>query len=77
MLASLAASGAAARALHYPGFASLIEEDGIGPAQLLALLRLSASKTAARDYCVIILASSIGRYRACKTGRPNLSGPLP
>jgi hypothetical protein len=52
MLASLAASAAAARALHYPGLASLIEEDGIGPAQLLALLRLSASKTAARDYCV-------------------------
>ncbi|MGA7546330.1 MAG: hypothetical protein WBW08_10980 [Methyloceanibacter sp.] len=63
MLTSVAASAAAARALNYPGLAELIERDRLGPHQIAALARLSCCKTAARDYALIILAGSLGRYR--------------
>jgi hypothetical protein len=68
MLASVAASAAAARELGYPGLAHLIEADGLGAQQIASLQRLSCCKTAARDYAVIILAGSIGRYRATPDG---------
>jgi hypothetical protein len=68
MLASVAASATAARALNYPGFAELIERDGLGPYQIAALARLSCCKTAARDYALIILAGSLGRYREAPAG---------
>lgn len=68
MLANVAASAAAARAIGYPGLADLIEVDGLGPEQVAALLRLTCCKRAARDYAVIILAARIGLYRACPKG---------
>jgi hypothetical protein len=51
-------------ALNYPGLAELIERDRLGPHQIAALARQSCCKTAARDYALIILAGSLGRYRA-------------
>ena len=69
MLVSVAASATAARALNYPGFAELIERDGLGPYQIAALARLSCCKTAARDYALIILAGSLAA-----TGRLQLVG---
>ena len=68
MLASVAASAAAARALNYTGLAELIERDRLGPHQIAALARLSCCKTAARDYALIILAGSLGRYREAPAG---------
>ena len=68
MLASVAASAAAARELGYPGLAHLIEADGLGAQQIASLQRLSCCKTAARDYAIIILAGSLGRYRAMPDG---------
>jgi hypothetical protein len=76
MLPALAASAAAARAVGYPGLANLIESDGIGPEQIAALLKLSCSKCACKDYALIILAGAVGRYRACPegwTGEPERS----
>jgi hypothetical protein len=63
---AIAASAAAARAIGYVGLGDLIQADELGPEQIAALLRLSCSKTAASDYALIILAASLGRYRACK-----------
>src|SRR5712691_10827545 len=68
MLASVAASAAAARSLGYRGLADLIEAEQLGAHQIANLQRLSCSDTAARDYAVIILAGSIGRYRAAPDG---------
>ena len=60
MLASVAASAAAARELGYPGLAHLIEADGLGAQQIASLQRLSCCKTAARDYAVISPAQLAG-----------------
>jgi hypothetical protein len=66
MLASVAASAAAARAIGYPGLGDLIEVNELGSERVVALLRrISFSRAASKDCAVIILAASIGRYRAC------------
>lgn len=77
MLPALAASAAAARAVGYPGLADLIERDGIGPEQIAALLKLSCSKCARKDYALIILAGAVGRYRACPGRLDGRTGKVP
>lgn len=65
---TIAASAAAARALHYPGLAALIETVGLSPNHVATLFDMSASKSAAHDCAVIVLAGAVGRYRADPKG---------
>jgi hypothetical protein len=58
------ASAATARSLGYNGLASLIETERLSPSHIATLFDSSASKTAARDLCLILLAGGVARYRA-------------
>jgi hypothetical protein len=68
MLPATAASAAAARALGYRGLAALIEAEQFTPQRIARLFGCSASRTAARDCAVVLLAGAIGRYRDCPAG---------
>jgi hypothetical protein len=68
MLPSIAASAAAARALRYPGLGDLIEAEQLPPQRIARLFCVSASKSAARDCAIVLLAAGLGRYRACPHG---------
>jgi hypothetical protein len=60
---TIAASAVAARAFRYPGLAALIEAEGLSPSHIATLFDMSASKSAAHDCAVIVLAGAVGRYR--------------
>jgi hypothetical protein len=62
--AASAASAAAARALGYHGLGDLIEAQQLSPSHIAILFDASASKTAARDCALIILAGAVARYRS-------------
>jgi hypothetical protein len=72
MLASVAASAAAARELGYPGLAELIEEENMPPRAIARLFAMTSSRTSraacARDCVVVILAGALGRLRAHPDG---------
>src|SRR6478672_5016431 len=68
MLPTVAASAAAARALHYHGLASLIEAEGLGPQRILALFKLSMSEKASHDCALVLLAGAIARHRVSPMG---------
>ena len=68
MLPTVAASAAAARALGYRGLADLIEAEQLSPSHIATIFDSSASKTAARDCALIILAGAVARYRAKPQG---------
>jgi hypothetical protein len=65
VLASIAASAAAARAIGYAGLGDLIEAEQLNPARIAFIFQFSASKRAARDCSLLLLAGAFGRYRAC------------
>jgi hypothetical protein len=64
MLPTIAASAAAARDLGYRGLGDLIEAQQLSPSHICTIFDQSASKTAARDCALIILAGAVARYRA-------------
>jgi di/tricarboxylate transporter len=64
MLPSIAASAAAARAIGYAGLGDLIEAEQLNPARIAFIFQFSASKRAARDCSLLLLAGAFGRYRA-------------
>ena len=68
MLPTIAASASAARSLGYRGLADLIEIEQLSPSGIATIFDHSASKTAARDCAIIVLAAAIGRYRADPKG---------
>jgi alkylation response protein AidB-like acyl-CoA dehydrogenase len=72
MLASVAASAAAARALGYRGLAELIEQEHMPPRAIARLFAMTSSRASragcARDCVVVILAGALGRLRAHPDG---------
>jgi hypothetical protein len=73
MLASVAASAAAARALGYRGLADLIEQESLPPRAIARLFAMTGSRGprasgCARDCAVVLLSGALGRYRACAHG---------
>jgi hypothetical protein len=56
LLPTVAASAAAARSLGYAGVADLIEVEQLSPNHIATLFDMSASKSAAHDCAVIVLA---------------------
>lgn len=44
--------------------AALIETEGLSPSRIATIFDHSASKTAARDLCLILFAGSVASYRA-------------
>jgi hypothetical protein len=61
---TVAASAAAARALGYAGLADLILAEQLSPNHIATLFDMSASKYAAHDCAVIVLAGAVAHYRA-------------
>jgi hypothetical protein len=72
MLASVAASAAAARALNYPGLAELIEQEKLPPRAIARLFAMTSSRASraqcSRDCVVVILAGALGRLSAHPAG---------
>jgi hypothetical protein len=72
MLASVAASAAAARALGYRGLAELIEQENMPPRAIARLFAMTSSRASragcSRDCVVVLLAGALGRLRACPEG---------
>jgi hypothetical protein len=61
-----AASAAAARQLHYPGLAELIEVEHLPPRAIARLFSMTYSRASrprcSRDCVVVLLAGALGRY---------------
>jgi alkylation response protein AidB-like acyl-CoA dehydrogenase len=72
MLASVAASAAAARALGYRGLAELIEQENLPPRAIARLFAMTSSRASragcSRDCVVMLLAGALGRYHTCPLG---------
>lgn len=60
MLPSIAAA-AAARALGYRGLGNLIEAEQLSPQRIATVFRTSASRSAARDCTIELLAGALGQ----------------